>query len=419
VSGRGKDCFLAMRLTYMSRTHILLLVSVSLSSFAFFTVVPTLPLYLLQLAPAGVAIAWAGVVVGASFFISAIMSPIWGSLADRYGARAMMLRSALALSAAYLLMIPARTPLALLGTRCLAGLAAGFVPAASAMISRVVQREHLGKAMSSLSVARAASSMLGPAVGGFVISRAGFAAGFVMASLSMASAFIIVQFFIRAEPKNDQLAASAVSLLVKVAAPFRTIGRALGISALRNSLLISFLYTTAMTSLQLVIPVFLQSISRSTQEAAFLTGIAFSLGGLASLVFGLGWGALSDRFSYRLMLPSVLASAAVAIAAVVLTSGLFAFLSLFTLYAVILCEVGTLGNLYLLDVSPESMKGQSLGLSDSVSRLASALGPSVGTWFSGLVGITGTFGLVGASLLSCAMLFLVVSRRAETRQIAS
>src|SRR5262245_16228638 len=58
---------------------------------------PFLPLYLQELGVedrAAVAI-WSGIMVGSAAIAMAFVSPIWGSLADRYGRKLMLVRSML------------------------------------------------------------------------------------------------------------------------------------------------------------------------------------------------------------------------------------------------------------------------------------------------------------------------------------
>src|SRR2546421_12912582 len=60
-------------------------------SFAF----PFPPLFLRELGihtPSALAL-WRGVAAGASGFSLAVMSPVWGALADRYGRRSMLIRA--------------------------------------------------------------------------------------------------------------------------------------------------------------------------------------------------------------------------------------------------------------------------------------------------------------------------------------
>src|SRR5580693_482609 len=56
---------------------------------------PFLPIYVEQLGvsdPAAIA-QWSGVAYGATFFAAALVAPLWGRLADRYGRKLMLIRA--------------------------------------------------------------------------------------------------------------------------------------------------------------------------------------------------------------------------------------------------------------------------------------------------------------------------------------
>jgi hypothetical protein len=63
---------------------------------------PFLPLYVEQLGvanPAGIA-QWSGAAFGATYFTAALVAPLWGRLADRYGRKLMLIRASLGMAVA-------------------------------------------------------------------------------------------------------------------------------------------------------------------------------------------------------------------------------------------------------------------------------------------------------------------------------
>ncbi|TAJ20671.1 MAG: MFS transporter, partial [Planctomycetota bacterium] len=75
----------------------------------------------------GLVAAWAGAVFGATPLAAALTGPIWGSLGDRVGRKAMLLRSLLATSLFVGLMGLASSPLQLLVLRLLQGAFSGVI----------------------------------------------------------------------------------------------------------------------------------------------------------------------------------------------------------------------------------------------------------------------------------------------------
>ena len=63
---------------------------------------PFLPLYVEQLGvrdPAAI-VRWSGAAYGATFFSAALVAPLWGRLADRYGRKLMLIRASLGMAVA-------------------------------------------------------------------------------------------------------------------------------------------------------------------------------------------------------------------------------------------------------------------------------------------------------------------------------
>ncbi|MFC2797335.1 MAG: MFS transporter, partial [Streptococcus sp.] len=92
-------------------------------------VVPFMALFVEELGVTGKAVPlYAGIAVASSSVTSAIMSPIWGSLADRYGRKPMMLRASIAMTLTMggIAFVP--SVFWLLVLRLLNGVFSGFVP---------------------------------------------------------------------------------------------------------------------------------------------------------------------------------------------------------------------------------------------------------------------------------------------------
>src|SRR5690349_17852564 len=63
---------------------------------------PFLPLYVEQLGVSGHAaiVQWSGAAFGATYFSAALVAPLWGLLADRYGRKPMLVRASLGMAVA-------------------------------------------------------------------------------------------------------------------------------------------------------------------------------------------------------------------------------------------------------------------------------------------------------------------------------
>ena len=95
-------------------------------------VMPFLPLYLAELGVADrQAKLWAGWVGGANFLCAALVAPVWGAIADRFGRKPMAVRALLGLAVSVWFMAEVTNVYQLFGLRMLQGAFGGFVAAVS------------------------------------------------------------------------------------------------------------------------------------------------------------------------------------------------------------------------------------------------------------------------------------------------
>ncbi|WP_130329271.1 MFS transporter [Streptomyces sp. BK022] len=372
-----------------------------LSSAAFYLNFPILPLYVAHLGHGHVG-AWLGPIVGVTFLVSAIVNPFWGALADRFGQRAMMLRAAAAVTVVYALTPLAVTPSSLFALRVLAGLASGFIPAATALLSRHVPEERLGRTMSLLSVARNAGALLGPAVGTLLTTGDSFVLVYAVAAALMALCFLLALFVPRERgaPGAERPPLWDRHLWLQ---PLRSLG-ARGTSGLRPVLAVVLLTSMAAAVVQVLLPLQLAEVGGASGRR--LAGLAFSVGGVASLLTAYGWGRLTDRLGTRVLLLGVFTGGAAASVLLFAARTTWTVLAAYALYCVVLCEVFTLLTVALARRESAETRGTVFGLNNTVMQLGQALGPTLAgfavSFCSPTTGVLLTSLLLGGSLVVTA-----------------
>ncbi|HEV2217602.1 MAG TPA: MFS transporter [Candidatus Dormibacteraeota bacterium] len=130
------------------------------------SLLPILPLYLRE---RGASYGLVGVIVGAALIAQAVGQWPAGFLAERVGAKAMMIGGLLVAAAASLTFIIPLPVEWLIGLRFVQGLGfAAVIPAQLAAVADVVPRASLGRAYGWVSGAQQAGFIGGPAIGGFL-----------------------------------------------------------------------------------------------------------------------------------------------------------------------------------------------------------------------------------------------------------
>ena len=164
---------------------------------------PFLPLYVRELSvadPGRIAI-WSGVLSAVTPAISGVLSPVFGRLADRFGRKAMLIRSL----SGFIVIIGAMGLVTsveqLFVARLLQGFFAGFTPMAMALASLSAPPEKGAVAIGMVQSAQLLSTAIGPAAGGYVASHFGIRyAFFVTAGMCVLALIALIALFVEDRP---------------------------------------------------------------------------------------------------------------------------------------------------------------------------------------------------------------------------
>jgi DHA1 family multidrug resistance protein-like MFS transporter len=171
---------------------------------AFSAAFPFMALYVQQLGVGDrqVAATWAGLINGLSTAMVAVMNPVWGSAADRWGAKAGLVRSLVLCVVGLLICSIAASPEYLLFGRLVQGFGGGANAAAIIVVSGLVPTTSLATSMGLMQTAQSLSGALGPAIGGFVGDLLGFKFAFMGSAVLLAIVTVAVIIFVH-DPKTE------------------------------------------------------------------------------------------------------------------------------------------------------------------------------------------------------------------------
>ena len=165
---------------------------------SFSIVMPFMALYIEELGVKGDMVEWyTGLSVAISALASALVSPIWGRLADRYGRKPMMIRASMVMTFTMggLALVP--NVFWLLFLRTLNGLFAGYVPNATALIASQVPQNRSGYALGTLSTGLTAGVLIGPLLGGALSEAFGMRGTFLLVGLILFICCLLTIFGLR------------------------------------------------------------------------------------------------------------------------------------------------------------------------------------------------------------------------------
>jgi DHA1 family multidrug resistance protein-like MFS transporter len=334
-------------------------------SFAF----PFLPVYLhsLGVTQQGALAFWTGVAGGASGLALAVMSPIWGVVADRYGRKSMLVRAMVGGGITVFLMGFARGPVDLVVLRFLQGATTGTIAAATALVASGTPRQRVGWALGVLSSAVAVGSALGPLVGGVAASVLGvrsiFWAGGALLAIASLPVIVVVRETSRAKDSGPSRSGLQI---VRAAAP-GTIGAIAVLVVCQALLQTSYVGFQPLAVLRL--------LERLTSSTTFVTGLAFAISGLATAGAAITYASLARRYGYR----RVAAVAAVGMGAAELLGGfgpgVIAIVAAVGVAGAFYGAIGPALSAMIGLETPPQVQARVFGISSSATAIGFGLGP--------------------------------------------
>lgn len=109
---------------------------------------------------------YSGLAFAATFISQAIVSPLWGNLADRKGRKLMCMRAAGVMAITIFCVGLAQNVWMIIGLRFLQGAFSGYINNATALMAGETPRSHSGWVMSAMATAGVAGNLVGPLLGG-------------------------------------------------------------------------------------------------------------------------------------------------------------------------------------------------------------------------------------------------------------
>ena len=348
-------------------------------------ILPFLPLYIAQLGVQGHASLslWSGLVFSGTFMVSAVVAPMWGSLADRKGRKLMLLRASLGMAVVMLLQGFATNVWQLFILRTLMGLTSGYIPNAMALVASQVPRDKSGWALGTLSTGQISGVILGPLLGGFMADHVGLRVVFFMTAGMLFISFLVTLFLIKERvvvvSKADKLSGKAV------------------FASLPYPMLIISLFCTTLTiqlangSIGPILALFIQALTPAGDNIAFISGVIAAVPGVSALLAAPRLGRLGDRIGTERVLLAALLFAMLLffLMSWVTTPVQLAVLRFLLGFAdgALLPAVQTL----LMKHSSEQVTGRIFGYNQSFMYLGNVAGPLIGSGISALAGFRWVF----------------------------
>ncbi len=350
---------------------------------------PFLPIYVEQLGvsdPAAIA-QWSGVAYGATFFAAALVAPLWGCLADRYGRKLMLIRASLGMAVAMSLIGMAHNVWELVGLRLFAGFAGGYASGSTILVATQTPKARSGWALGMLTSGIMAGNLVGPLIGGALPPLIGIRGTFWLAGGVIFLTFIATTAFI----KEDKQPATVKKASAQ--AGWSQIPDKRPVVAM---LAMGLLLMVANMSIEPIITIYVGQLVEASR-VTIVSGIAMSAAALGSILSASRLGRLADRSGHwRVMIGALVVSALLLIPQAFVTTGwqlvVLRFLMGLALGGLLPCVTSIIRHNV-----PDGIAGRVLGYSTSSQYAGQVVGPLLGGFVGGHIGMRAVF--LGTSLL--------------------
>lgn len=370
---------------------------VLLCSSSYTMVIPLLPLFLPELGVSDSSLYWwAGIVQSSAFLVGAVMAPLWGALADKYGKRKMIIRAGLSLAVVYAMISLVQNPWELVGIRLLHGLVGGFVPASMAIVASIAPEQRMGWSLGMMQAATMTGGIMGPLIGGLLSHTFGQRLSFVVAGSCILLATLAVVFFVhegKAPPKEE-------ASQTKKKTARNDYWSVLHNRQLLNLLLLLLLFQLSYNMVQPLLTLHIADLEGSVKDVAATAGFVLSLIGIAGILASPQWGKLGEKSGYMRVLIVCLIASGCVISLQYFVHSLWLFTVVQFVFGLFLAGIVPVVNTLVVQSTDPTFRGRSFGLTTSANQTGSLLGPLIGGGLGKFVGIEWLFVMTGTLLVA-------------------
>lgn len=378
-------------------------IAVTAAAFVGFTgftlVMPFLALFIQQLGasdPADVAF-WTGITLGVTPAVTAICSPFWGRVGDRFGNKLLVQRSLIGGIVIMILMAQATRPWHLFALRAIQGLIAGYGPLTLAMAALSAPPERMARAIATVQTAQRMGPAIGPVIGGVLASMVGLRnVFFVSAGVYAMASLIMATMYHEPAPKGAHAGR-------REPVSFRDI------MAFENFLLLMMV----IFGLQLVdksfgpvLVLFLNQLGYDREQSAVLAGVLFSVLAVCGAFGNQLAATLLKRMTPRAVIDGAVLCAAGALALVAVGGRAWLLIGAIGIFGASVGTAMTAAFSAAGSVIPRHVHGASFGFLSSASLIGFAVSPIL----SGIIAARSIRAVYVSGVVALVVLAVIVRR---------
>ncbi len=344
----------------------------------FTLVMPFLPLFIgrLGVTDVGEIAMWTGVSLGITPALTALLSPAWGRLGDRFGRKIMVERSLVSFVVLMTAMAFVTQAWHVLAIRAVQGLFAGYGSLSVAMAAESAPRDRMPNAIGLVQTAQRIGPGVGPVVGGILAGLVDLRRVFLLTAGFYAAGLVIVHLLYDDRATHAAPADSADSGRVT----FRDV---LAFQNFVLMMVVIFGLQFVDRSFGPVLPLWVEQTGVAPARVALTSGVLFSIIAIAGALGHHFCGRLLRRYASRVVIAGGMAVAAAASAVFGITGTFWIMAAASLLFGVGIGAAMTASYSAAGAVIPPGAHGAGFGVLTSASLVGMASSPFIAGFVGG------------------------------------
>jgi len=345
----------------------------------FTLVMPFLPLFIVQLGvtDVGDVAVWTGLSLGVTPGLTALLSPLWGRLADRFGKKIMVERSLASFVVLMAAMAFVTRAWQVLALRIIQGLFAGYGSLSLTMAAESAPRDRMPQSIGLVQTAQRLGPAVGPVIGGVLAQLVGLRQSFLATAAFYAVGLVIVFVL------YDERATRAAAPEAGDAAGRITFKNVL---AFQNFILLMgviFAFQFVDRSYGPVLPLYLENVGVASGHVALVAGVLFSIMACTGALGHHFCGKLLKRYTLRAVIAAGALTAAIGSGLLGATMNVWLMSAASAVLGVGIGAAMTAAYTAAGAVIPQGAHGTGFGVLTSASLAGMAVSPVVAGFVSG------------------------------------
>ena len=318
---------------------------------------------------------YSGITYSATYLVTALVSPIWGKLADSKGRKLMILRASLGMAFVIGAMGLVQTIWQLIALRMVQGVFSGYISNANALLATETPKEKSGLALGTLSTGYVSGNLIGPLLGGILAEFFSYRITFFITGAVLLLVFFLSYFFVHEHfhPVERAKPLTAKEVIGKLDNPKIVFGM----------FITTMIIQASNNSITPILSLYVRQLMKGIGPITLVAGIVAAVPGIATLFSAPRLGELGDHIGTEKIL-------SIGFIFAICMYIPMAFVSLVWLLAFFRFMVGISDGAMLPAVqailskrSPAEVTGRVFSWNQSFQALGNMSGPLIGSAVSG------------------------------------